>query len=107
MRVIQPLIKNGASIKLWDRKSTLHRKGGLIGQVSYFGSDNLDFRGQIHNSESVVYTDSLHIRELYKKDFTRDVRLTKDLSQEYIDQIYRSATFKDFVIAKAITKWSR
>jgi len=47
-KCVVPLIEAGVKIQLWTTsKQTMHRKGGVFdGKLAFFGSDNLDLRGQ-------------------------------------------------------------
>ncbi len=94
---IRPLLKEGIEVRLWKEKSTLHRKGGVIGDMAYFGSDNLDNRAQEYQSESVVYSDDSTIVEDMKKDFERDVTHSDLLDDKYVQDFMNSAS--------AIYKW--
>ena len=89
------LIDQGVDVRLWKRKATFHRKGGifdagLAGEKVYLGSDNVDVRGQEFSTEAVTWTDDSEIVALMAGDFDRDlgstVRLTREMAEAWIAQ---------------------
>lgn len=75
IRSTRRLREGGIQIHLWPRSSVMHRKGGVFGsRLAYFGSDNLDRRGQEFQSESVVWTDEpavlTRMREMLEQDLS-------------------------------------
>ncbi|MBI2518780.1 MAG: phosphatidylserine/phosphatidylglycerophosphate/cardiolipin synthase family protein [Bdellovibrio sp.] len=94
---IKPLLNAGIEVRMWNEKSTLHRKGGVIGDVVFFGSDNLDNRAQEYQSESVIYTDDVVIVDDMKKDFERDVLHSDPLDAKFVKQFMASTS--------ALYKW--
>ncbi len=82
-RTVKNLIRDGVQIRLWQRKSTMHRKGGIIGgKYAYFGSDNLDRRGQNYSSESISITDDAETVRLAQEQFDEDLKETILLTEE-------------------------
>ena len=90
-----PLVNAGVRMQIWSRRSTLHRKGGLIdaghpGEKAFVGSDNLDTRGQHFSSESVVWTDDTRVVRQLARDFDRDVGMSWRLTRSYFQEWIRS-----------------
>lgn len=91
---IRPMLKAGVKVHLWKLKSTIHRKGGMYGKVSFFGSDNLDNRGQEYSSESVFFTNSPTVREEIIKSYNEDLeRGTFLITEAYIKKIYDESSW--------------
>jgi cardiolipin synthase len=87
---IKPMLDAGVEVRLWSEASTLHRKGGKIGDVIFFGSDNLDNRGQDYQSESVIFTDDKTILKDFISDYSRDTNHTRILTNQEIKKILDS-----------------
>lgn len=77
------LLDLGMEIHLWDKDSTLHRKGGLYGEWLYFGSDNLDVRAQEWQSESVVFTTDRDLVIEHESEYQRDLKKTIKLTKKF------------------------
>lgn len=105
IEAITPMIKAGASIYLWNQKGTIHRKGGKIGKVAFYGSDNLDNRGQDYQAEVVVYTDSSKVVSQVEFDFERDLELSKPLTYEYTKKVYKDSSWLDKFVAKRLRRY--
>jgi cardiolipin synthase len=86
------LVENGIDVRIWTRKATLHRKGGIFDpgdsqrQKLFMGSDNLDVRGQEYSSESVVWTDDSKLIAELNHDFLQDIKSSKPLTIKYRDE---------------------
>ncbi|MEK6626142.1 MAG: phosphatidylserine/phosphatidylglycerophosphate/cardiolipin synthase family protein, partial [Bdellovibrionota bacterium] len=89
---IRPLLNAGVEVRMWNENSTLHRKGGVIGDVVFFGSDNLDNRAQEYQSESVMYTDDAVVVDDMKKDFERDVAHSEVLDAKFVKRFLDSTS---------------
>ena len=91
---IKPMLQVGVEVRLWSEASTLHRKGGMIGDVIFFGSDNLDNRGQDYQSESVLFTDDKNIHNDFLSDFERDIlhsrKMTNQETKKILDSMPRT-----------------
>jgi len=84
---VRKLIRAGVDIRLWEPKSTMHRKGGIYdGKWAYFGSDNLDRRGQEYSSEALAFTDDPELLAQLSGEIDEDVRLSQPLTEDYIDE---------------------
>ncbi|HAZ11832.1 MAG: hypothetical protein A2X86_07730 [Bdellovibrionales bacterium GWA2_49_15] len=94
---IRPLLDAGIEVRMWNEKSTLHRKGGVIGDVVFFGSDNLDNRAQEYQSESVMYTDDAIVVADMRQDFDRDIEHSDVLDAKFVKQFMASTS--------ALYKW--
>jgi cardiolipin synthase len=79
------LIDAGVKIRLWGRPSTMHRKGGAFGlDWAFFGSDNLDRRGQDYSSESIVFTDDAETVGRMVAEFELDLEGSVPLDRAFI-----------------------
>lgn len=106
VEAIRPMLKAGVKVHIWKLKSTIHRKGGLYGKVAFFGSDNLDNRGQEYSSESVIFTDSPTIVNGVIEDYAKDLeRGTTLLSKEYIKKIYDNSSWLEIQAGKLLKKY--
>lgn len=105
MEATEPLIKAGMKIYLWNQTSTVHRKGGRLGRVAFWGSDNLDNRAQDYQSEVVAYTDSVSVVEGVSQDFLRDLQLSVPLSKEYVDKAFDGASFLDKLVGTRLKRY--
>lgn len=78
-----PLVRKGGKLFFWNQKATLHRKGGIFGNsLTYYGSDNLDNRGQEYQSESVIMTDDPLTIAQNHKEFQRDLKHSVPVSAQ-------------------------
>jgi phosphatidylserine/phosphatidylglycerophosphate/cardiolipin synthase-like enzyme len=83
------LFEHGVDVRIWSRKATFHRKGGIFDagqsatQKTFLGSDNLDVRGQEYSTESVVWTDDPSIIMAMAHGFDDDLRTTVSLTEAY------------------------
>jgi phosphatidylserine/phosphatidylglycerophosphate/cardiolipin synthase-like enzyme len=83
------LIGSGVEIRVWTRKATLHRKGGVFDagdlkhQKMFLGSDNLDVRGQEYSTESIVWTDDAKLVAELTHDILEDFKSSRPLTEEY------------------------
>src|SRR6185436_39287 len=85
--VTRPLRQAGVQVHLWPRPSTMHRKGVVFdGRFAYFGSDNLDRRGQDRNSESVIFSDDVDAVRQMARDLDRDFALAGEPVSEALAQ---------------------
>lgn len=85
----QALVRAGVRIRLWSKRATLHRKGGIFdaghpGEKVYLGSDNLDVRGQEMSSESILWTDDARIVRQLARDYDRDRRASRRLTRAFV-----------------------
>ena len=96
------IISNGIDLRIWTRKATLHRKGGIFDagrpntQKMFMGSDNLDVRGQEYSSESIVWTDDPKMIAELTHDFSLDIKSSKALDTAYKDE-YLAIERRSFV----------
>lgn len=82
-KTVRRLLRAGVEIRLWQRKSTMHRKGGIFGgKYAYFGSDNLDRRGQNYSSETIAATDDPEIVRTAIAEYDEDLKHTLILTEE-------------------------
>ncbi|OFZ19905.1 MAG: hypothetical protein A2X94_14715 [Bdellovibrionales bacterium GWB1_55_8] len=89
---IKDLLNAGVDVRLWTRKSTLHRKGGIYDdRWAYLGSDNLDRRGQEYSSEAIVFTDDSAILEQLEAEFEEDHALTESVTWDFIHDYLSSS----------------
>lgn len=81
---MQELLAAGVKIYLWPRNYTMHRKAGLFdSRYAYFGSDNLDRRGQRFSTESIVFTDDQPTINQLATEFEHDFEITIPLTERY------------------------
>jgi len=90
-KTVRGLMRDGVKIHLWQKKSTMHRKGGIIGgKYAYFGSDNLDRRGQNYSSESIAITDDAETVKKAQAEFDEDLKHTILLTEEIYKRDWKS-----------------
>lgn len=87
---VLPLIKEGVEVLLWPHQSTMHRKAGIYNhRWAYIGSDNLDYRGQKQQSETIAFTDDATIVAQMEAemdlDFSGAIPLTVEMAQKGFD----------------------
>lgn len=89
------LVKNGVKVYAWGKKSTFHRKGGIFdGRWAYFGSDNLDRRGQNYSEEVVAFTDDEKFVADFKAEFETDLQNSDLLTIDEINKTLGSIGIK-------------
>ncbi len=88
---VKPALDAGMKIRLWSEKSTLHRKGGVYGNIAFVGSDNLDNRAQEYQSESVLFSDDERLVNEFREHFKRDLEHSRVLEQDEIDEVAKRA----------------
>lgn len=95
---IKKLFQSGVKLQLWDQKGTMHRKGGVFDdQWAFFGSDNLDRRGQNYSTESVIYTDNPASIQQMTTEFELDLQITTSATEHFAETYLNSKSF--------IVKW--
>jgi cardiolipin synthase len=100
---IKNLLAKGMQVHLWQKNSTLHRKGGSYGSWLFFGSDNLDVRAQEWQTESVIFTTDQNLISEHDNEYQRDLEHTKLMTADVLDQIVGSASkLEKFVASKII-----
>lgn len=93
------LMKAGVKIRLWDQKTTMHRKGGIFDRkYAFIGSDNLDTRGHNYSSESIAFIEDENFVSKMTSSYERDLENTIPLTKEYIQEILNSTG--------SFTKWA-
>lgn len=103
---IKPMVEAGVKVYLWKIKSTIHRKGGIYGNIAFFGSDNLDNRAQEYSSESIVFTNSKAVADGVKVDYEIDLkRGTMPLSEEYVQKIYDNSSWLEILAGRKLKKY--
>jgi cardiolipin synthase len=98
------LLKNGVKVYAWGKKSTFHRKGGAFdGKWVYFGSDNLDRRGQNYSEEIVAFTDDAKFVAEFNQEFEYDLNnsqlLTIESVNKTLDSIGTAGKIEEFIVA--------
>jgi len=93
------LVAAGVELRLWNQTNTMHRKGGLYGSdIALVGSDNLDIRGQISSSESVVFSNDKSLIKQLNQEFDEDVKSTILVKEEDIKKFLKSSSrFHKFI----------
>jgi len=102
---MEKALKKGVEIYLWNEKATLHRKGGVMGDYAFFGSDNLDNRAQEYQAESVLYTDDNSIVADVNQDFERDLGHSIKLTPEVIKEVFSKTSWLNKWIARNFKKY--
>lgn len=101
-----PLVAAGVKVYFWNHKSTMHRKGGVVGSaLSIVGSDNFDNRGQEYSSEAVLYSDDPELNRRLSEDFDRDIEGATLMNREYVAQFMKETGFVWKAIATLFAKY--
>jgi cardiolipin synthase len=89
-----PLIKEGVEIFLWPKTSTMHRKAGLYDhRWTYIGSDNLDYRGQKQQSETIAFTDDAALVAQMENEMDLDFAGAIPMTVEMAEKGYDSSSW--------------
>lgn len=100
------LLKEGINVRVYPGPQTLHRKVGIFGgKYAHIGSDNLDNRGQHHQSESVVLTDDQTIIEEIEMEFDKDFDQSSPLTPAYIKKIDKKGSNLSGWLAKVFREY--
>ena len=96
---IGKLIKAGVKIRLWNKQTTMHRKGGVFDRkYAFIGSDNLDTRGHNYSSESIAFIEDEKFVSEMTASYQTDLEHTIPLTRDYIKKILESKN--------AFTRWT-
>ena len=103
---VRQLLNAGVKIRLWQKPSTLHRKGGVYdGRWAYFGSDNLDRRAQEYSSESLAFTDDPEIIRQMQSELDQDIPFTEPVTNQFIEKYLEGSSFWSKLITKLIVNY--
>lgn len=79
------ILDSGATVSVWQKPCTMHRKGGVFdNKWAYFGTDNLDRRGQDYSSEITIFTDDQSVVKQMSEEIDTDFKLGELLTREQI-----------------------